>query len=130
MGLAGEKVAPAGLQSDRDGVQSNGAATERVGQAQPDRLTPEVRLYNEPEGLIGGPFGVAVRQGEAQVGLRRRPTGRVRPLRRSGPRSHPDFTGLKRLGLGLSTKAKLAARQAIRDLSREASCRHRRRDRL
>ena len=51
-------------------------------------------------------IGVAVREGEAQVGLRRRPTRRVRPLRRSGPGGHPDFTWLKRLGRRSQAKSK------------------------
>jgi hypothetical protein len=63
--LAGEKVAPGGLEPDGYGAQRDGAVAERVGQPQPDRLAPEVGLDNEPEGLIDGPVGVAARKGAA-----------------------------------------------------------------
>src|SRR5262249_11575812 len=67
-------------------------------ESQPDRFAPEVGFDDEAEGLVGGAIGVTVGQGEAQVGLRRGPTGRGRPLWRCGPAGNPGVAGVKRLG--------------------------------
>jgi hypothetical protein len=78
---------------------------ERVGKPQAERFAPEVGPHDESEGLIGCTCGVAVWEGEAQIRLRRRPTGWVGALWRCGPGCHPDFAWLKRLDRRVQAKA-------------------------